>query len=253
MFRNNKIQSREDFKAYCLRALGSPVVSINVADEQVEDRIDDALDKFWEFHLDGSVNLPVKIQVTQEMLDTGIVPLPISVITVKSVYSAGYAGNLAINNLQYRQFITELLDLRNTSGGLSQYVQGVSYLGTINQLVGTGYATPIEFNTHRNQLQLVAGFQRDVQVDDWIVIDAYIAQDMDEFKATWNNQWLKQYATALIKYQWGVNLTKFNNAPMPGGITLNGAEILQEAKDMIQKLEEELADKWQDPPMFFMA
>lgn len=253
MFRNPKIKNRSDFKSYCLRAIGQPVVMINVSDDQVEDRIDDALDKFWEFHLDGSLITLLKIQITQDMLDTNRIPLPDGIIGVKQVLNPGFAGTLATSNLQYRQFITEVLDIRSmTGGGLSHYVQSMSYLNTLNQMIGSGIAEPIEFNTHRGFVELLAGFDQQ-QVDDWIILECYVIQDPDEYVSTWNNPWLKNYATALIQYQWGLNLAKFNNAPLPGGVTVNGQEILAEAKERKQQLEEELVDKWQDPPMFFMG
>lgn len=247
------ITSRSEFKAYCLKRLGAPVMKINIADDQVEDRIDDALAKFWEFHGEGNILLPLKVQLTQEDIDSRSISVPESVLGVNRILSPGSgSANALSNNIQYQQFITEILDIRRIGGGnLSSYVQTISYLGTMSQILG-GFAKPLEFNQFRGRVEIPGGFPG-LQEGDYVMFEAWTYQDPEEFKRTWNNQWLKDYATALIQKQWANNLVKFSGANLPGGIQINGERIMEEAKTEIEKLEEQLYNTWQEPPSMFMG
>ena len=249
---NIGISNRQEFKEYCLRKLGAPVTEINVENTQVEDRINDALERFWEFHEEGSVLVPLKITLTQEDIDSGIVEIPDEVMSIKNMVSAQNGAGTLGTNLQYHQYITEVLDIRDMhKGNLSSYVQNMSYLGTLNEILNGG-SRMIEFNQHQGKVRIVGGL-RDFKIGDAIVFEAYVIQNPEEYKKTWNNQWLKKYATALIKEQWGQNLIKLSGSQLPGNMVLNGDKILEDGKAEVERLEEELKTTWQEPPLFFMG
>lgn len=251
MYKNPRIRSRQEFKQYCLRALGAPVIQVNVSDEQVEDRIDDALSKWWEFHTDGTTLVPVKVQITQEMIDSGVIPLPDNVSGVSQVLGSG-VGGITSTDLRYQSFITDVMEVRNVMGGsFSMFAQSISYLATIGQLTGSGLLKPFEFNSFQGYISIVG--PNIPQVGDWFVLLAYVVTEPEVWTKAWSSQWLKEYATELIRRQWGNNLIKMGGAQLPGGVQINGGEILSEAKERIEKLEEELRDTWAEMPMMFMG
>lgn len=251
MFRNNSITTREDFKKHCLRKLGAPVISINVSDDQVEDRIDDALNKYWEYHDDGSYQTLLKIEITQEILDNKYIPLPDGIINVPEVVGPNYGSAFNKDNLQYVSFIQNVFDLRQyTFGGFSQYTQTISYLGMMNDLVGKSFFKNIDFNMQKQRLDLLDD-KFLVNIGDFIVLRAHVCVDPNVFSKAWNTQWLKEYATALIQMQWANNLIKFPDANLPGNISINANGILEQAEKNIEKLDAELKDAWQAPPIFY--
>jgi hypothetical protein len=67
----------------------------------------------------------------------------------------------------------------------------------------------------------------------------------------WNDRFLKKYATAKIKYQWGTNLSKFAGIQLPGGVTLDGPRIMEEAKEEISKIEEDMYNMTSLPSEIF--
>lgn len=244
-----RITSRQQLADYCLRKLGAPVLQINVDDEQLEDRIDDALDLFWEYHADGSVRSWLKHALTQGDLNAGYIQVPEGVLSVLRILPPD--NSLSTNNLQYQMFITEVMDARNfISGGMSTYVSTQSYINLLNDIFAT--EKPIRFQKHRNQLRWDTQF-KSVMPGDFLVYECYTIQDPEEFGETYNNYWLKSYTAALIKRQWGQNLIKFGNAQLPGGITMPGADLLSAAEAEITNLEERLRNEFAEPPDFFVG
>jgi len=251
MLRNPRITNRQEFKQYCLRALGHPVIQVNVADEQVEDRVDDALNKFWEFHTDGTTLIPVKVEITEEMRTTGNITLPDGVSGVSQVLGAG-VGGITSNDLMYQAFLTDVLDVRSSSAnGMANFAQSISYLNTVGQLTGSGILKPFEFNSYRGYISVIG--QNIPPVGQFFVLLAYVITDPKVWVEAWNSQWLKEYSTALIQRQWGTNLMKMSGATLPGNVTINADAIISEANSKLEKLEEELRDVWMEMPMPFMG
>lgn len=249
-----RISDRVSFGKYCLRKAGDGVLQINISEEQVEDRIDDALDKFWEFHGEGNSLVPLKYQLTQDDIDSSTIKVPEGVISVNRILnpSTGSASAMALNNIQYQEFLIDALDIRSMGkSGLSNYVQTISYLGTLSQVLGNNEKA-VEFNQYRGKAEIIGGF-KNLKVGDWVILECWTIQDPEQWAATWNNQWLKAYCSALILKQWAMNLMKYGNAQLPGGMQINAEAVMAEAKEEIQKLEQELELVWQEPPMFFMA
>ena len=106
---------------------------------------------------------------------------------------------------------------------------------------------PIRFNQHQNRLYLDMDWTNDVNADDFIIIECYRKLDPDSYTDIYDDIYLKRYATALIKKQWGANLSKFNGVQMLGGVTMNGADIFSQAQEEIQRLEEQIQLAFETP------
>lgn len=253
-----RIQSREQLKEYALRALGAPVLLINVDDEQLEDRIDDVLDLFWEYHSDGSELVFLNHQVTQQDKDNGKFILPPGVLSVLGVYHAGSGsgggGNgIATINLQYQSYITDIMNPRRIMmGGLGNFYITQSYINLIQDTFGA--QDRLSFNKHHDRITILSDWGQ-IKVGDWIGIEAYIPIEPDGNGGgdVWNNRWLKRYTIAQFKLQWGSNLIKFSGAALPGNIVVNAEQIYNDAKEEVKLLEEELKNDYQLPVDFFVG
>lgn len=251
-----RINSRQELKEYALRALGAPVLLINVDDEQLEDRIDDVLDLFWEYHSDGSEQVFLHHQVTQADKDARRITLPPGVLSVLSVYnggsnSAGGGNGIATINLQYQSYITDLMNPRKIlTGGLGSYYITQHSLSMLSDTFSA--ADRLTFNKHHDRLTIVNDWSL-INVGHWMAIEAYVAIDPDANGDVWNNRWLKKYTIAQFKLQWGSNLIKFAGAALPGNITVNAEQIYNDAKEEVRMLEEELRQNYELPVDFFVG
>jgi len=299
--------SRQQFIDYCKRRLGFPVIDINVDDDQISDRVDDALQFFEDYHFDGVEKMYMKHQITQADIDRRWIYCPDAVTYVVGMFPFD-DSNSSINmfDLRYQLRLHDLYDF--TSVSYVSYEITMQHIRTLNLLFS---GTPqIRFNRKQNKIFLDIDWSRDVSVGDYVVIDCYRAirpatitltgtgtavtsantiagtntvfdqellegdvitlggQELQVSKITsptslstvgpvsidvtngeltkpgnsevWNDRFLKRYATALIKYQWGSNLSKFAGIQMPGGVTLDGVRIMTEAKEEMDKIEEDM-------------
>ena len=302
-----KPTTRAQFKDYCLRRLGHPVIEINLDDDQIDDRIDDALQFFHDYHFDGCEKIFMKHQITQADIDRRWIYCPDPVIFVTGVIPFDQSGS-SINmfDLRYQLRLHDLYDF--TSVSYVSYEITMQHIRTLNLLFS---GTPqFRFNRHQNKLFLDIDWTRDLDVGDYVIVECYRKLIPDEVVLTgtvtatttsntvtgtsttfdqellendiitigseekqiktitsptsielyspvssdvsgatikkpgnsdvWNDRFLKAYATAKIKYQWGSNLSKFAGIQMPGGVTLDGVRIMQEAKEELDKIEEEM-------------
>ena len=302
-----KITNRSEFKDYCLRRIGWPVIDINVDDDQVEDRIDDALTFFYDYHFDGTQKIFMKHQITQADIDRRWIYCPEPIIFVTGVFPFD-DSNSSVNmfDLRYQLRLHDLYDF--TSVSYVSYEITMQHIRTLNLLFS---GTPqFRFNRVQNKLFLDIDWTRDADVGKYVVMECYRKMEPDTINLTgtvtlsntstlvvgngtrfdaeftedeivnfgsealqvrrinsptelvltsipsitasnvsmqiaglsdvWNNRFLKAYATAKIKYQWGSNLSKFAGIQMPGGVTLDGPRIMQEAHTEIEKLEEDM-------------
>lgn len=262
--------SRQELLDYCLRKLGYPVLEINVDDDQLNDRLDDALQYFQERHFDGIERTFLKHKLLSSELDlirnqpaytngsasSGIttaileeaqnfIPLPDTVIGVNKVFKTDATTiSGAMFNIKYQIFLNDLyyygaLDILN-------YAMTKQYLEDISRIM-----TPdvqLRFNKKQHRLYLDIDWNM-VSDDSYIIIDCYRIVDPSEFPKIYNDFWLKKYLTASIKKQWGVNLTKFNGVQLPGGITLNGEKIYADAEKELEEIEKQLRDEYELPPL----
>ena len=241
--------TRKLFKDYCLRRLGSPVIDINVDDGQVDDRIDDALAYYRDFHFDGTEHVYVPYKITQADVTNKYITLPEDINYVIRIFDIGRATSASnLFNVRYQIHLNDLFDFSSTT--YVPYVMGMRHIEELEQIfVGS---KPIRFNRHNNRLYVDMKWDKDVKPDDFIIIDAYRTLDSATYSDVWSDPWLKKYATALIKKQWGENLKKFEGMNLPGGVKFNGQKIWDEANDEINTLEKEMNSGYSLPVMDMM-
>ena len=235
--------TRATFKEYCLRALGKPVVEINVDDDQVDDRIDEALEYWRDYHFDGSEYTFLKHQVTADDKTNKYITISANIIGVQSIFDIG--DSLSTNNLfniRYQIALNDLYDLSRYD--LVPFYMNMQNIQLIEEIL-VGRA-PIRFNRHVNKLHIDMDWDK-VNVGDFIVAKVYQKVDPDTHTDAWNDRWLKGYATALIKRQWGQNLVKYEGMQMPGGVQFQGRAILEDANTEILRLQEEMISAYTLP------
>ena len=266
--------SRAALKEHCLRQLGKPVIEINVDDDQVDDRIDDALQYFSQYHYDGVERVYLKHAVTQAEIDRaatntsatatdkadnsitaswsegkGFIPVPDSVLSVIKVFDFNDKNTTNMFDVRYQLRLNDLYDFSSES--IIHYEMTMRQLDFLDHiLVGE---KPIRFNQHQNRLYIDMDWNQDVKVDDFIIIECYRKLDPTTYTDIFNDIYLKRYATALIKRQWGSNLSKFEGVQMLGGVTLNGAKLFEEAQADIEKLEEQIQLAYELPPNYMIG
>ena len=264
--------TRETLKQYALRALGKPVIDINVDDDQLEDRLDEAFQYYAQYHYDGIRRTYLKYQYTQDDYDRMTVDgsdetatknsvtttwkegqnfliCPESVVSVVNIFPFSDKGNLNLFDVRYQLRLNDLYDFSSTS--VINYDIVLRHLDFLDHiLVGE---KPLRFNQHDNRLYIDMDWSNDLTTDEYVVIECYRKLDPSTFTDVFNDIFLKRYVTALFKKQWGANLSKFNGVTMIGGVTLNGQQIYQEALQDVQKLEEEIRSTYELNPALMIG
>lgn len=236
--------TRAEFKAYCLRKLGAPVIEINVDDDQVEDRIDESLRYYWDYHFDGSEKIYYKHQVTSEDKENKYITMPENILGAISVFPIGdpMVRSDDLFNIRYQIALNDLYTL--TSVSMVPYYMTMEHLGLITEmLVGQ---QPIRYSRHKNKLYVDMDWGN-VNTGEYLLVEAYEVVDPEVYTDVWSDRWLQNYCTAKIKYQWGTNITKFTGMTLPGGIQFNGQQILQDADQEINKMEQEMISGYSMP------
>ena len=260
--------TKTTFKSYCLRALGYGVIDINVSDDQTDDRIDEALQYFAQYHYDGVERMYLKHQITQtdvtraatndtttgtDTVDSsitasfsegkGFIPMPSAVVSVMNIFRFDDQATNNMFDIRYQLRLNDLYDFSSTS--ILHYQMTMEHLDHLSHiLVGE---KPIRFNQHQNRLYIDMDWANDVSVDDYIIIECYRKLDPATYTDIYDDIYLKRYATALIKRQWGANLSKFSGVAMLGGVTMNGETIYSQAIEEIQRLEEQIQLSFETP------
>ena len=250
-----KPNSRQTLIDYCLRSLGAPVIEINVDDDQLDDRCDEALQFYQEYHGDAIVRNIRKHIITQADLDNGYIDIPNTFLSINDVFDInveGASGNMF--SVDYQLHLNDIFDLGGPyGGGLVNYEITKQYMSLINRNIN-GIFQKIEYTRHKNRVNFHSSETlSNIGKDKYIIFDGYEVIDPDSFVDVYNDMFLKNYLTALIKRQWGLNLIKFEGMQLPGGVTLNGRQIFDDAKEEIAKLEEEMQLKHEMPPHFIVG
>lgn len=230
--------NRATFKQYCLRRLGAPVIEINVSDDQVEDRLDDALIYYYDYHYDGTYLQYYKYNPNANDVANGYITLPDNVLGAIDIFDTGASyGSSDMFNIRYQIALNDLYTL--TSVSLVPYYMAMQNISQLEQiLVGQ---VPLRFNKVDNKLYLDMDWCTNYDYNlPWIIVKCYTVLDPDTYPRVFAQRWLRNYATALIKRQWGENLKKFKGMQMPGGTTFSGQEIYNEAVEEIRMLEKEI-------------
>jgi len=322
------VTTRQQLIEYCLRDLGEPVVEINIDDSQIEDRVDEALEYWRQYHFDGieRVYLKQKVTATEITTTTDVAGFELGEIVTgqtsgakalvareiqsdirsfressgttllvrdvdgdflaneyivgessgtqtqlvsitKGTYDNKYfdlpdlvygvnrvipfaAASTSKNlfDLQYQLRLNDLYDL--TSVSLIYYKQVMSHIALLD-LELNGHPM-YRFNRMQGRLFLDINWGADIAMGEFIVIECYRALDPVEWGKVWNEPWLKKYTSALIKRQWATNIKKFTGISLPGGVTLDGNALFDEANNEISQLEDELINK-SAPLEFFLG
>lgn len=237
---------RDSFKKYCLRNLGAPVIKINVSDEQVDDRIDEALQFFYDYHYDGTEKQYYKYELQAADFTNKYITLPENIIGVVKIFDLSFIHSSIENpfNLQYQMYMSDLMTMNGMS--LIPYYIAYQNLQFIQQiLVGQ---VPIRYNKITNKLYLDMDWSR-FREGQFVLVEAYEVMDPATYQDAWKDRVLLKYATALIKRQWGMNLKKYDGMEMPGGVKFNGQQIFDEAAAEIKELEQDMYDSSLPPSM----
>jgi len=246
------ISTKQDLVDYALRSLGAPVIQINIADEQIDDRIDEALQKYWEFHSDGSAKSYIVHQISNNDLANKYIPISDNVLSILRVFPYGGSG-FSNNNLQYTAYMSDVISQMaspTNGGGLGSFMVNMEYLSTINWLFN--YEKPVRFNRHMNRLFIEADWSL-IGLGQYIAIECTVIVDPDDYDNVWNDMWLKKYVIALFKRQWGQNMIKFDGFQLPSGMTLNGRQMYDDALSDLEVLEDELINTYQYPIDWFVG
>jgi hypothetical protein len=269
-----KPTTRQELIDYCLRQLGEPVLEINVAEEQIDDLVDDALQYFNERHFDGVEKMYLKYKITQEDIDRGrakgtdgvgivtttatsgsstfnfyetsnFIQVPDSVIGIEKIFkfdTSTVSGGMF--SIKYQLFLNDMYYFNSVE--LIQYAMVKSYLEDIDHLLTTD--KQVRFNKRQNRLYLDIDWNSETE-GTWIVIECYRALDPTAFTKVYNDSFLKKYLTALIKRQWGQNLIKFQGVKLPGGIELNGRQIYDDALRDLEEIKQKMSMEYELPPL----
>ncbi len=227
--------TREEFKDYVLRKIGAPVIQINVSDEQVDDRIDEAISFWRDYHYDGSQMVYLKHALTQEEIDDGYIEVPDSLLGITRIFdlSSSISTGTGFFNVQYQFVLNNLEDI--TGYNIQHYYMALSHLQFLQEiLVGRPL---IRYNRHINRLYLDVT-KSILNPGSYIIIEGYDIIDGETYSDVWQDRFLQNYASALIREQWGMNLTKFTNMQLVGGVQFNGEQILSEAKNDRKEMED---------------
>ena len=246
--------SRDTLIDYCKRRLGEPVIEVNVDEDQVEDRVDEALQYYQEYHSDATVRTYLKHQVTATDVSNEYITLPSNILFVSKLFPLESSFNQSRNffDIKYQMMLNDIADLQNFAGDLAYYNQMQQYLNLIDmQLNGKPL---VQFQRHQHRLHILGDLNDgDIKKDDFIILEVYQIVDPNSFTSVYNDKFVKEYTAALMKRQWGQNLIKFEGMQLPGGVTINGRQIYEDALQEIERLRESVRLEHEMPPDFFMG
>jgi len=279
-----KPNSKTGLVEYCLRKLGAPVLEINIDDDQIDDAIDDAIQLFNERHFDGVERMYLKYKLTQEDIDRGtannkdgsentvgivtttatstnvsgigtitnnwyetsnFLQVPDSVIGVEKIFKFDSSTiSAGMFSIKYQLFLNDLYNFNSVA--LLQYSMTKTYLEDIDFLLTTD--KQIRYNKRQDRLYLDIDWAAEKE-GTFLVLDCYRALDPESFTKVYNDIFVKKYATALIKRQWGQNMLKFQGVKLPGGIELNGRQIYDDAERELESIKQSMSLEYELPPL----
>ena len=269
---DTRLKSREDIIEYAFRALGKPVIDINVDWQQASDRLDDALQLFAERHFDGVILGYLSYKVTEEdqarryiLSDnigafsgvTGERPNGTDIVSIVRLFQYDpISSSNNMFNIKYQWALSDYFQINRGLYGtqdlpIANYDNAMRYITLMNQ-----YFSPektFSFTKSSNRITINTDWSTDLKPGQSIMFEAYLALDPEKFNEIYNDRILKKYFVQLIKRQWGINLSKYENIPLPGGGTLRGAAMVQEAQTEIDKIETEIYTAFEGPPTFQMG
>lgn len=246
--------SRSTLIDYCKRRLGDPVVEINVDEDQLEDRVDEAIQYYQEFHSDATLRTYLKHVMTADDISNEYITLDSDIIFVSKMFpiSSNFNSSRNFFDIKYQMMLNDMVDLVHFAGDLAYYEQMQQYLSLLDMKLN-GHPQ-VQFSRRQNRMYIFGDIaDDDIKEGDYIILEVYRTIDPDTNTSVYNDMWVKEYTTALIKQQWGQNLIKFDGMQLPGGVTLNGRQIYDDASGEIEKLRESIRMEHELPPDFFVG
>lgn len=246
--------SRETLIDYCKRRLGEPVIEINVDYDQLEDRVDEAIQFYQEYHSDATQKTYLKHLITSQDVSNEYITLSSDIIHVTKMFPITSNFNQGRNffDIKYQMMLNDMTDLVSFAGDLAYYEQMQQYLSLLDMKLN-GHPQ-VQFVRRQNRLYIYGDFaDKDLKEGDYIIAEVYRTIDPDTHNSIYNDMFLKEYTTALIKQQWGQNLIKFEGMQLPGGVTLNGRQMYDDATQEIERLRERIRLEFELPPDFFVG
>ena len=266
--------TRETLKQYALRSLGKPVIEVNVDDDQLEDRLDEALQYFAQYHYDGVERCYLKYKVTAAdivrmqsptgdstlvatknsvtstfTIANNYVIVPEAVLAVTRIFPLSDRHSMNMFDIRYQLRLNDLYDFSSTS--IIHYDMVLRHLDFLDHiLVGE---KPIRFNQYNNRLYIDMDWKNDITTDEHLIIECYRKLDPAVMTDVYNDIYIKRYTTALFKKQWGANLSKFDGVAMVGGVKLNGEQMYSQSLQDIEKLEEEIRGTYETPVTYMIG
>jgi hypothetical protein len=243
--------TRSEFTAYVLRRLGSPTIKINVTPEQIEDRVDDAISMWQDYHFRGTEKVYLAHQVTDQDKANKYVELDEKIKSITRMLSLGVAsgvGDLFSLNYQFAQ--SDMLQNVLSTGSIVPLWMALTHIEFVQQILVGGQ--PIRFNMHTDRVYVDMDWNR-VVTGQYIVFEGYKAVSPDDYPDIWSDRWLLEYTTELVKREWGSIIKKFGGMQMAGGMTFNGQIIYDEADAEVKRLENDLMTKLSGQAAFIVG
>jgi len=246
--------SRQGLIDYCLRQLGDPVVEINVDEDQIEDRVDEAIQYYREYHSDATVRTYLKHLVDADDVTNEYIELDSDIIFVSKLFplSSNFNSGRNFFDIKYQMMLNDMASLIHFAGDLAYYEQMQQYLSLLDMKLN-GHPQ-VQWSRRQNRLYIFGDFaDNDIKAGDYIIAEVYSVIDPETHTSVYNDMWLKEYTTALIKRQWGQNLIKFEGMQLPGGVMLNGRQIYDDANTEIERLRESIRLEHELPVDWFVG
>ncbi len=246
--------TRQTHIDYCLRRLGDPVIEINVDDDQLEDRVDESIQYWREYNSEALFRTFLSHLVTDTDVSNEFITLSsdIAVVTKLFPITTLSGGNVNMFDIKYQMMLNDMTSIESNMGSLAYYEMMQQHLGLIDmKLNGTPQTT---FVRKQNRLYVHGDFaDKDLIAGKYMVAEVYKEINESDYTSVWNDLWLKEYTTALFKQQWGQNLIKFEGMVLPGGVTLNGRQIYDDATNDIDRLRERIRLEHEMPVDLFVG
>ena len=246
--------SRATLIDYCKRRLGDPVIEINVDEDQLEDRVDEALQYYQEYHSEATVRTYLKHLVTADDVSNEYISLSSNILFVSKLFPVSSSFNSSFNffDIKYQMMLNDIADLQNFAGDLAYYEQMQQYLSILDMKLN---GTPqVQWSRHQDRLYIFGDFaDKDILEGEYVVAEVYTILDPETHTSIYNDMWLKDYTTALFKQQWGQNLIKFEGVQLPGGVTFNGRQLYDDGTSEIERLRESIRLEHEMPADFFIG
>lgn len=254
---------RESFLALCYRNLGAPVITVNVAPEQADDKVDQALKLFYERHYNAVEECYILFNITKEISEQPYIELQKDIIGVTDVFRPNGTGNIFDVSFQVQFQLNDLFSgamAMSNYGDITYYYINKMYMDMLNRFFSPD--RQFSFNPISNRLVIAGGLKDAYNLEGGVIIKAYRKIYGETTDASiddptnnivsniWQDRWLTEYVTALLKFQWAQNMSKFRDLPMMGGVVLNAEALKAEATEELKQLREELDNVYSFPPGF---